>query len=228
MNACLILLHSTINSFTKTKTTNLICCFKNKFLSKCIHSKYSTLTAIEDNLREQNLMIRKDEFDFDPNSESIDEKSMVKPLQFNELLVCKNFIKLKKGFKLTCRLVKLEPNGIFRNKTFSIFHEHIVAKSNSARMNSINYNMFDDWIGFKRPTLYEYVLLKEQQAVSSHFSIISLVPMLLEIEDNSKVLECGTGSGSMTMFLRYFYYSNIFMHVLVCRVVIFILNLNLI
>lgn len=37
--------------------------------------------------------------------------------------------------------------------------------------------------------------------MSSHFSIISLVPLLLEIEKGSKVLECGTGSGSMTLFL---------------------------
>ena len=206
-----LLLHSTINLFTKTKkTTNLIFSFKNKLFSNCIHSTkyYSSLTtSIEQNLRkEENLINRKDEFDFDPfdQSESADEKSLVKPLQFNELVVCKNFTKQRKDFKLTCRLIRLEPNGIFRNKTFTIFHEHIVAKSNSVRTNSVNFNMFDDWIAFKRPTLYEYVLLKEQQAVSSHFSIISLVPMLLEIEDDSKILECGTGSGSMTMFLRYF------------------------
>lgn len=43
--------------------------------------------------------------------------------------------------------------------------------------------------------------MKEQQAVSSHFSIISLVPLLLEIEKGSRVLECGTGAGSMTLFL---------------------------
>lgn len=42
---------------------------------------------------------------------------------------------------------------------------------------------------------------KEQQAVSSHYSIIVLVPLLLELEKNSRVLECGTGSGSMTLFL---------------------------
>jgi tRNA A58 N-methylase Trm61 len=56
-------------------------------------------------------------------------------------------------------------------------------------------------VEFKRPSLYEYSYLKEQSAVSSHFSVITLVPMLLELNKSSKLFECGTGSGSMTLFL---------------------------
>ena len=202
------LFSSHINSFKcKTKINNLICCFKNKIFSNCIHSKYSTSTSstIQNlaNPEQHNLVANnKDEFDFDPDSETAEEKSHVKPLRFNEFLVCKSFTKLKKDSRLTCRLVRLQPNEIFRNKTFEIFHEHILAKSVDSTANSASFSMFNDWVAFKRPSLYEYVLLKDQLAVSSHFSIISLVPMLLEIEDDSKVLECGTGSGSMTMFLR--------------------------
>lgn len=130
-----------------------------------------------------------------------------RPFQFNEILLCKNYKKTSsKNYKFTQRLIKLKPSAIFQNKTFDIFHEHIKFKSefNCSKMNdsTVSFKMHSDWITFKRPTLYEYILFKEQQAVSSHFSIISLVPMLLELEQSSKVLECGTGSGSMTMFLR--------------------------
>lgn len=130
------------------------------------------------------------------------QKTFQKPLKFNEILVCKNYKKQSlKTFKYTCRLIKLEANKIFMNKTFNIFHEHIVAKSEILNQSNVTYKLFSDWVTFKRPTLYEYIQLKEQKAVSSHFSILSLVPMLLEIKDYSKVLECGTGSGSMTLFL---------------------------
>ena len=61
--------------------------------------------------------------------------------------------------------------------------------------------MYSSAVYFKRPSLYEYVTYKEQTAVSSHFSVIALVPMLLELSKSSRVLECGTGSGSMTLFL---------------------------
>lgn len=130
-----------------------------------------------------------------------------RPFQFNEILLCKNYKKISsKKYKFSQRLIKLKPNVIFQNKTFDIFHEYIKFNSEYNLLNknesTVNFKMYSDWITFKRPTLYEYILLKEQQAVSSHFSIISLVPMLLEIKPSSKVLECGTGSGSMTMFLR--------------------------
>ncbi len=155
----------------------------------------------------------KDDLDFFDDSQSYNNNNNnVKPFGFNELLICKHFKQSdpnQKHFKMTCRMFKLEANKIFKNNVFQIFHEHLIAKSkhNVAKNNDniVNYNMYSNWISFKRPTLYEYIVLKEQLAVSSHFSILSLVPMLLEIKNDSRMLECGTGAASMTLFLRYKY-----------------------
>ena len=141
--------------------------------------------------------------------------------KFNELLMCRQSIgvKKRKGPKETyvCKMVQLEPNGIFRNKDISIFHEHIVSKSSLMTSGddggggdqaskgrtdlSVSFSLMDVNVHFKRPTLYEYVALSDQRAVSSHFSIITLAPMLLELNKSSRLLECGTGAGSMTLFL---------------------------
>lgn len=111
------------------------------------------------------------------------------------------------------RLFKLEPNAIFRYQYYEVMHEHLIHVSNLLLPGDINLNLkFNivpgdgtsngtELISFKRPSLYEFITQQEQKAVSSHYSIISLVPMLLEIGQRSRVLECGTGAGSMTMFL---------------------------
>lgn len=123
----------------------------------------------------------------------------LKPFKSNELIVAKIFDKSKKYENQSCRLFKLEQNGIFRTKLIDIFHEHIIYKSLINQR--VTFEVASRIVDFRRPSLYEYISLKEQQAVSSHFSIVTLVPLLLEIGKNSKVLECGTGSGSMSLFL---------------------------
>ncbi|CAF0777075.1 unnamed protein product [Brachionus calyciflorus] len=124
---------------------------------------------------------------------------IAKPFKNNEILFCKVVNKTLKHETQLCRLFKLETNGIFRTKGVDIFHEHIIHKSNLYL--NVSFDVGDRKIDFRRPSLYEFISLKEQQAVSSHFSIITLVPLLLEIGKGSKVLECGTGSGSMSLFL---------------------------
>lgn len=125
--------------------------------------------------------------------------------KYNEIIVCKIFNNLNsKNQRHTCRIFDLQKNEIFRTKGMDVFHEHIIHKSkeNQSLNQIISFSLKDYFrIDFKRPSLYEYITLKEQQAVSSHFSIITLVPMLLELDKSSKILECGTGSGSMTLFL---------------------------
>ena len=180
-----------------------------KSLNKIFNFKSSTnFSSIETPPIKDDL----DFFDDSQSSNNNNNNNNVKPFGFNELLICKHFKRSdpnQKHFKMTCRMFKLETNKIFKNNVFQIFHEHLIAKSkhNVAKNNDniVNYNMYSNWISFKRPTLYEYIILKEQLAVSSHFSILSLVPMLLEIKNDSRMLECGTGAASMTLFLRYIY-----------------------
>lgn len=121
--------------------------------------------------------------------------------KYDELIVCKSISKLSKHSNVSNKLIKLTPNSIYRNHTLSVFHEHIIERSRQNSASSVSFNLLAEHVTFSRPTLYEYTTLKEQSAVSSHYSIISLVPMLLEIGRHSRVLEAGTGSGSMTLFL---------------------------
>lgn len=126
------------------------------------------------------------------------------PFKYNELVVCKVFSDGKNNY--STRMLILKKNGIFTLNNFNIFHEHIIYKSHHCqhiRKQNLNvaFRMFSRRFEFKRPTLYEYAQLKSQTAVSSHFSILTLAPVLLELGRNTKVLECGTGSGTMTLFL---------------------------
>lgn len=140
--------------------------------------------------------------DLDFNPATCHTNKSNQTFKYDELLICKSISKLSRNHNVSNKLIKLTPNSIYRNHTLSIFHEHIIERSCQNCSSSVSFNLLDsEHVTFNRPTLYEYTTLKEQLAVSSHYSIISLVPMLLEIGRHSRVLEAGTGSGSMTLFL---------------------------
>ena len=123
--------------------------------------------------------------------------------KYNELILCKIFRNESNVF--STRMIRLQKEGIFQTRNFQIFHKHIVEKSvnqvNSNENLNVSFRLLSMRVDFTRPTLYEYIVRKMQMAVSSHFSILSLVPLLLELKSNTKLLECGTGAGSMTLFL---------------------------
>lgn len=123
------------------------------------------------------------------------------PFQYNEFLLCRSFSKNGNSENLNCKLIKLEPKQIYRNRYLEVFHEHIIKNSVKNPTGNVTFDILSNKVTFSRPTLYEFITLKETSAVSSHYSVIAIVPMLLEIGRNSRVLECGTGSGSMTLFL---------------------------
>jgi len=182
---------------SSTKSSKLV--VKNAQLvlnkQKSVIRKSSTQSLLND----QNT----DETGIEPLLFKIDDvgerlTSTNEPFKFGEFINCRLIVSpLNSNSKtpptVSNRLIRLEHGRVFKTRRFDVFHEHI------CRLRSFTFKnlRFD----FKRPSLYEYISLKEQQAVSSHFSIISLVPLLLEIEKGSRVLECGTGAGSMTLFL---------------------------
>lgn len=142
------------------------------------------------------------DLDFDESNDYLTKNTV--PFKYNELVICKSVqrnLGNQNKQKVRVKMIQLKPNEVFRSREMEVFHEHIIAKSAVQNTNDVTFNINSTSLSFSRPTLYEYVTLKEQAAVSSHYSIISLVPMLLEIGCHSKVLECGTGSGSMTLFL---------------------------
>jgi len=113
------------------------------------------------------------------------------------------------------KLIRLSANGILRSKTFEIFHENIIG----APTNPGIFRIFPEseepnkYIQIKRPTLYEYIIgNNNKRAVSSHFSVLSYVPFLLELQRDSKVLESGTGNASMTLFLSQYLGKNADLH----------------
>lgn len=174
--------------------TNNVLWLKNKNISN--------VNAIDDVNRVENDPALRLDIDVGRLSE-VDVRSRDQSFRYGELLLCRIINSLRNSEKQSVRLVKLEKNGVFRTRQMEIFHEHIVNKSRFLNEHKFNlsFNLKYARVDFKRVSLYEFVCLKDQLAVSSHFSIITLVPLLLEMEKSSRVMECGTGSGSMTLFL---------------------------
>ena len=190
----------------------------NYFILKTNLLNYSTNTTHDEN---------KISLDFDNESiktTNLNNSSNLKDNSFklNELILCRILNRKKPNdSRYSTRLFTLEKNAIFKTKSIEVFHEHIIHKSMKLNQQnvkqskndlSVSFHLASTSIYFKRPTLYEYISLKAQQAVSSHFSIISLAPMLLELNKTSRVLECGTGSGSMSLFLSQYLGDNGVLH----------------
>lgn len=175
-----------------TNTQNIIVTMSRNFYRQST-ALNQTCTNIKSN---QELDIS----DLDFNETTCHRTNTTRPFQYHEFILCKSVSQLGKH-KISNRMIQLDQNGIYQNKSLAIFHEHIIEKSRRGNDRDVTFNLFSDRVTFSRPTLYEFVTLKDQLAVSSHYSVISLVPMLLEIGRHSRVLECGTGNGSMTLFL---------------------------
>jgi hypothetical protein len=124
-------------------------------------------------------------------------RSVDKSFKFGELIVCRMYTK---GGKLSemhhCRLINLKPHGIYNYKLNHMWHEHIVHKSSLAQSNNLNsqtqqsaviFNFGPEKFEFRRATLNEYLNLTAHQAVPSQYSILTLVPWLLEIKNGSKM-----------------------------------------
>lgn len=144
------------------------------------------------------------ELDFNETTDSLLKTNS--PFKYNEFIVCKT-IQRNSGMgkhdypKVRNKLIQLKPGEITRYAPVDIWHDHIIERSMRNNTRDVEFKFLTNTVSFSRPTLYEYIALKEQTAVPSHYSIISLVPMLLDLGRHSRVLECGTGSGAMTLFL---------------------------
>ncbi len=116
--------------------------------------------------------------------------------KFGELILSRAFgFKKRISDQFLCKLLTLKPNGIFYKNFYQIWHEHIVYQSSISfdnpdiklRKPSVAFQVDSHIYEFSRPTLHEYVLLSGHGAVPSHFSIITLVPWLLEMKSDSKM-----------------------------------------
>jgi tRNA A58 N-methylase Trm61 len=120
----------------------------------------------------------------------------------SELALCYIISKDRKNneFTSSSKLFKLEKNGVLRTRLFDILHENIIDRTETDCTFAV-LELDKRFIKIKRPSLYDYMREMSRLAVSSHFSILSLAPFLMEIDKNFKVLESGTGNGCMTLQL---------------------------
>lgn len=137
--------------------------------------------------------------DLDLNEPVINGANSNTGFKYDELIICKISEDIK-DTRVKHKLFKLQANSILSTKCLDLLHEHIVHKSGLTP--HVSFQIKQTRLEFKRPSLYEYVNLRlGGNAVPSHFSIVSLVPLLLELSKGARVLESGTGSGCMSLFL---------------------------
>lgn len=87
-------------------------------------------------------------------------------------------------------LLRLAENKVYRNK---VSHSEIVEKK-SAQVKIEGFM-------FRRPTLGEYTNLMKRSATPNYPKDIWAILGLLDVGQNSVVLEAGSGSGSLTLHL---------------------------
>ena len=95
------------------------------------------------------------------------------------------------------RLFKLRENGYYEGHSGKIPHDLIVGNQPSENFKTnIGLRLL-----LKRPSLEEYVLLTRRRANIMYPKDVWAVVGLMDISEGSKVIEAGTGSGSLTLHL---------------------------
>lgn len=112
------------------------------------------------------------------------------PFQYGEQLLAID----QKGRK---KLFKLEQNGKLKKHTGELSHDDIHGRT--------SYNHFTTHIGSKihiqRPSLEEYVLLMSRSATITYPKDIWIMIGMMDIGAGATVVEAGTGSGALTLYL---------------------------
>ncbi|AEB12074.1 tRNA (adenine-N1)-methyltransferase [Marinithermus hydrothermalis] len=99
-----------------------------------------------------------------------------------------------KGRKYLFRLVE---GGVFSHHKGSVKHADIL----QARYGGCVYTNQEERLTVHKPTLEEYVLLMKRAATVTYPKDAAAMIMFLDLEPASRVLEAGSGSGGLTLFL---------------------------
>ena len=94
-------------------------------------------------------------------------------------------------------LVRLRPGGRFSHHRGTVDHEAIRAAGPGGVVRTHQGEPL--WV--RRPTLEEYVLLMPRAATVTYPKDAAAIVMLLDLAPGDRVLEAGTGSGGLTLFL---------------------------
>ena len=94
-------------------------------------------------------------------------------------------------------LFRLKENGRFESQRGIIQHQTILSQGSGSRVTTASGEEY--WV--HQPTLEDYVLLMPREATPTYPKDAAAICSLLDLAPGKRVLEAGSGSGGLTMFL---------------------------
>ncbi|AFV76387.1 tRNA (adenine(58)-N(1))-methyltransferase TrmI [Thermus oshimai] len=94
-------------------------------------------------------------------------------------------------------LVRAKPGGVFHHHRGTVPHEAILEAGPGGRVKT----HLGEELSVHRPSLEEYVLHMKRSATPTYPKDASAMVALLDLAPGMRVLEAGTGSGGLTLFL---------------------------
>ncbi len=94
-------------------------------------------------------------------------------------------------------LVRLEEGGRFGHHVGGVTHEKIMAAGYGGRVRTTK----DAWLWVLRPSLEDYVLLMKRGATVTYPKDAAAIVLMLDLAPGERVLEAGSGSGGLALFL---------------------------
>jgi len=94
-------------------------------------------------------------------------------------------------------LVRLKEGGRFGHHVGGVTHEQIMAAGYGGRVRTTK----DAWLWVLRPSLEDYVLLMKRGATVTYPKDAAAIVLMLDLAPGERVLEAGSGSGALTLFL---------------------------
>ncbi|WP_457633445.1 tRNA (adenine-N1)-methyltransferase [Oceanithermus desulfurans] len=94
-------------------------------------------------------------------------------------------------------LVRLMEGGRFGHHVGGVTHEQIMAAGYGGRVRTTK----DAWLWVLRPSLEDYVLLMKRGATVTYPKDAAAIVLLLDLAPGERVLEAGSGSGALALFL---------------------------
>lgn len=94
-------------------------------------------------------------------------------------------------------LVRLEAGRRFDHHVGSVTHDQILQAGYGGRVRTSK----DAWLWVLRPSLEDYVLLMKRKAAITYPKDAAAIVLMLDLSPGERVLEAGSGSGALTLFL---------------------------
>ena len=110
---------------------------------------------------------------------------------------CKGELAISIDYKGRRRLFKLDPNKHVNTSVGQLSHLSVIDRENGSRFLTTTGQK----LTVRRPSLEEYAILMPRSATPSYSNNVSAALAMLDVGSGSHVVEAGTGSGAMTLYL---------------------------